>query len=77
MMDRKDLRTHLDEAVSGARPVDRLGLTARLIAYCWPGGLEDRYVLAGADWVREWGPRRSGAAVPVCTCASGFCDICN
>ena len=76
-MDRKDLRTHLHDAISDPRRTGRLALTARLIEYSWPGGTRDRYIPAGVAWVREWGPQRSGGAVPVCSCARGHCDICN
>ena len=76
-MDQDELHTHLSEAVSGARRSGPLGLTAQLISYCWPGGPQDRYVSVGAVWLREWGPQRSAATTPVCSCASGFCDVCN
>ena len=56
-MDQDELHTHLSEAVSGARRSGRLGLTAKLISYCWPGGPQDRYVPVGVVWLREWGPR--------------------
>jgi hypothetical protein len=76
-MDQDELHSHLSEAVSGARRTGRLGLTARLLASCWPGGPQDRYVPVGAVWLRQWGPQRAAVTTPVCSCASGFCDVCN
>ena len=75
-MDPSELHSHI-AAASGARHGRLRGLTGQLVTYCWPGGQHDRYNPAAVPWVREWGPLRAGAAVPVCTCMSGFCEVCN
>ncbi|MGZ4245570.1 MAG: hypothetical protein ACXVSE_14885 [Solirubrobacteraceae bacterium] len=76
-MDHHELHTHITAAASATRQGLLRGLTSRLVAYCWPGGQHDRYNTAAVAWVREWGPLRTGVAVPVCSCASGHCDVCN
>jgi hypothetical protein len=76
-MDPSELHTHIAAAASATRRARLRAMTARLVAYCWPGGQPDRYNPAAVAWVREWGPLRTDAAVPVCTCASGYCAVCN
>jgi hypothetical protein len=69
-----DLRALLAAAVrpDGGDPGPLAVLTMR----CWPGG-PDRTVTAALEWLRRWGPRRTIAAPPVCTCAQGRCSVCN
>jgi hypothetical protein len=76
-MDRSELNIHITAAAQTAQPESLRGLSARLVAYCWPGGQDDRYLTATVPWLRQWGPMRSGAAIPVCSCESGYCDVCN
>jgi hypothetical protein len=76
-MDHDELHIHVAVAAQVTQPESLRGLTARLVAYCWPGGHQDRYNQAAVPWLRQWGPLRTGAAVPVCSCASGYCDVCN
>lgn len=76
-MDQSELQTHIEAAASATRQARLRAMTARLVAYCWPGGQPDRYNPAAVPWVREWGALRTGGAVPECTCASGHCDVCN
>jgi hypothetical protein len=58
---------------SSAPDTDRL---SALRAQCWPGG-DDRLVRAAREWLRRWGPRCDIAALPVCSCRSGRCGLCN
>ncbi|MFL5860032.1 MAG: hypothetical protein ACJ780_04525 [Solirubrobacteraceae bacterium] len=76
-MDYFELQSHITAAATVSRPIVLRGLTADLVSYCWPGGRHDRYNPPSVAWVREWGPLRSGAGFPVCSCASGHCDLCN
>jgi hypothetical protein len=76
-MDHDELHVHVATAAQATQPESLRGLSARLVAYCWPGGHHDRYNPATVPWLREWGPLRTGAAVPVCSCETGYCDICN
>jgi hypothetical protein len=55
--------------------------TRRLMALiadaCWPSGGGDRVDPVALDWLRRWGPSRSRAALPACSCARGRCALCN
>lgn len=75
-MTHEELRGHI-RAVTD-RPQDRMpGLTYRIVSTCWPGGLQDRTDLHALNWLRRWRPEPIGTEMPVCTCASGRCAICN
>ena len=76
-MTQEELHIHITAAALTRRRGSLHGLGARLVEYCWPGGQSDRYNAANLPWLRQWGPLRTGAAVRECSCASGFCDVCN
>jgi hypothetical protein len=61
------IREHL-EAIDAARDVSRLLRGA---------STADRTLPAARDWVRRWGPSRTAAIVPDCSCAVGRCGLCN
>jgi hypothetical protein len=69
-MDDDEIRRHLEPGAAGA-------MTARLLHACWPGGPHDRTERAALQWLRRWRPERLGAALPVCSCATGRCTVCN
>jgi hypothetical protein len=52
-------------------------LASALMGRHWPGGGADRTHPTALDWVRRWGPQRSGHALPSCSCAEGHCGLCN
>jgi hypothetical protein len=52
-------------------------LIALIAGACWPSGGGDRTDPVALDWLRRWGPARSRAALPVCSCARGHCAVCN
>jgi hypothetical protein len=49
----------------------------RLTNTCWPGGAGDRMEPVAVDWVRRWRPASIAIPLPVCTCVTGRCRICN
>jgi hypothetical protein len=75
-MDESELRTHL-RAADGRIPGGPHSLTARVIAWCWPGGPDDRSDRVALEWVRRWRPEKSGARLPLCSCETGRCAVCN
>jgi len=48
-----------------------------LFPRCWPGGFLDRRDPLGSEWLRRAGFRPAIADPPQCTCADGYCQICN
>jgi hypothetical protein len=69
------IREHISTA--GARSTDETRqLAQRLLDHCWPGGA-DRTDPVARRGPANWHPIRLGAAIPVCGCASGRCDVCN
>jgi hypothetical protein len=71
-----DPRDHIS-ALAGRSASETSNLVARMQRSCWPGGSADRTDPAAIAWVRRWRPARSGAQVPVCSCAQGRCIMCN
>jgi hypothetical protein len=76
-MTHDELRIHLDASVTASRPAELREMTSRIVSACWPGGHEDRSLPAARAWFRYWRPQRAGATLPVCSCASGHCAVCN
>lgn len=72
-MNHDEIRHHIE---SGAAHKTR-GLTSRILGAYWPGGAEDRTERAALDWLRLWRPQRAGAPLPVCSCVTGRCAVCN
>jgi hypothetical protein len=56
---------------------DRAAVTARVANACWPAGMDDRAQPVALVWLRQWWPERLGAEIPVCSCATGHCPVCN
>jgi hypothetical protein len=77
MMTHDELRLHIAASVTASRPAELRGLTARIVSVCWPGGHQDRSNPAALAWLRHWRPQRVGAELPVCSCVSGRCAVCN
>ena len=75
-MDYNELRQHI-ESVAGRKKSAPCGVTSRALAFCWPGGSEDRIDRAALEWFRRWRPERAGIVLPECSCATGRCLLCN
>lgn len=71
-----ELRNHLDIAAQRSGPAPAR-IAHRVLATCWPGGLEDRVERMALGWLRQWRPERLGAELPSCSCATGPCAVCN
>jgi hypothetical protein len=68
------LRSHI---VAAGRPDTSRRLTSHILLRCWPGGPGDRSEPAALAWVALWRPERDAATIPVCSCFSGRCAVCN
>jgi hypothetical protein len=73
-----DIREQIESALRRETPEGRR-LTSRIINACWPGGSGDRTEPAARRWLQQWRPSRAGAGstLPVCSCSSGHCAVCN
>ncbi|MBI5104765.1 MAG: hypothetical protein HZB46_07250 [Solirubrobacterales bacterium] len=71
-------RTHLSALIGSAATSSspHPGALDRLVGRCWPAG-GDRIEPGALAWVLGWGPNRTVASVPACTCAAGRCGTCN
>jgi len=76
MMDRDELRYHIDSAAPLGR-TDSRRLTSLILRACWPGGPEDRTERFALDSLRRWHPIQTAAKLPECSCATGQCVLCN
>jgi hypothetical protein len=76
-MDDDKLHEFISSAVGARHAPEPGGLTSRMLAACWPGGLDDRSERAALEWVRRWHPRGAVAAMPYCSCPTGRCAVCN
>jgi hypothetical protein len=76
MMDREELRHHIDAVAPGSGPTARR-LAALFVEACWPGGPADRTNRAAREWLRQWDPDAAAAEVPSCSCSTGRCVLCN
>jgi hypothetical protein len=70
------IRQHIAQ-VAKRDDASRQRLIARIAERCWPGGTGDRVEPVALHWLRHWRPAQSVAPLPVCTCASGRCGVCN
>jgi hypothetical protein len=75
-MDREELRQHIDSAAPRGGP-NSLRLASLIVGACWPGGPEDRTERVALDWLRRWRPEQVAAELPVCSCSTGRCVLCN
>lgn len=75
-MNPEDLRPHIASASLHCGYQARQ-LTARIVSTCWPGGAEDHVDRAALAWLRLWRPGRGAPALPVCSCPTGRCTVCN
>ncbi len=75
-MSQDDIRDHIRRAARHETPAGR-GISVRIMRACWPGGPADRLDLIALAWVSRWRPIAPGTAIPVCSCATGRCTICN
>jgi hypothetical protein len=76
MMDREELRRHIDAAEPGSGPAAQR-LVSLLIGACWPGGPDDRSESMAIESLRGWHPDAGAAALPRCSCSTGHCVLCN
>jgi hypothetical protein len=76
VMDREELRHHIDAAAPGRGPT-AARLAALIVSACWPGGPEDRTERVALDWLRQWRPGHLVADLPACSCSTGRCVVCN
>ena len=76
VMDREELRRHIDSAAPLAGREARR-LAALILGACWPGGPEDRTERVALAWLRKWRPEQMAAELPACSCSTGRCRICN
>jgi hypothetical protein len=76
MMDREELRHHID-AVAPGDSLTATRLASMIIGTCWPGGVADRTDRAAREWLRQWDPDSGAADVPQCSCSTGRCVLCN
>jgi len=74
-MQHDEIRRHIESA--GRQGSEARLVAARVLHACWPGGFDDRTEPAALGWIRRWHPAKAGATVPVCSCASGRCAVCN
>ena len=74
-MQHDEIRRHIESA--GRQGSEARLVAARVLHACWPGGFDDRTEPAALGWIRRWRPAKAGATVPVCSCASGRCAVCN
>jgi hypothetical protein len=71
-----EVLAHIESICTRAEPeTDRLVLA--MLHCCWPGGMGDRTETVAIEWVRRWGPRRTGPIPSACRCATGRCHVCN
>jgi hypothetical protein len=75
-MDRDELRQHIESAAPRGGPKARR-LASLIFGACWPGGPQDRTERMALEWLRRWRPEQTAAALPVCSCATGHCVLCN
>lgn len=73
-MDHNELRHCIDTSF-GRRPAHGRGLTPHLVAFCWPGGLDDGFEARARDRL-PWADL-AVLPLPSCSCASGRCRLCN
>lgn len=52
-------------------------LVSELLSRSWPGGEHDRIEPAALDWVRRWRNSSAALPVPLCSCRTGYCRLCN
>jgi hypothetical protein len=76
-MTHDELRLHIATSVTASEPAALRGLTSRIVSVCWPGGHQDRSNPAARAWLRHWRPQQNEATLPVCSCVSGRCAVCN
>lgn len=75
-MEDDTIREHIARLAASGDPAG-LSLTARVASGCWPGGSADRTQPIARHWLRRWRPVRAATALPVCSCATGRCAVCN
>ena len=73
----QDVRIHDYIKLAANSDRDPRRLTDRIVRACWPGGLADRMEPDGLAILRECGPERISAHMPVCACRLGRCTLCN
>jgi hypothetical protein len=75
-MDRDELHHHIESAgpIGGA---DSRRLASLIVGGCWPGGPADRTERIALEWLRQWRPEQMAPELPVCSCWTRRCLLCN
>ena len=73
---RANIAAHI-RSTSGRTGAETGRLVSELLRRSWPGGGHDRTEPAALDWVRRWRNSRSVVSVPLCSCRTGYCKLCN
>jgi hypothetical protein len=73
-MDRNELRQHIESAAPRGGP-RAIRLASLILGACWPGGPADRTERAALEMLRRW--TSAEAELPVCSCSTGRCVLCN
>ena len=75
-MDRNELRRHLESAAPYGGP-RAIRLASLILGACWPGGPADRTERAALEMLRHGASVGVAAELPVCSCSTGHCVLCN
>jgi hypothetical protein len=65
------------QSVSTRADSDTERLVSGMLRNCWPNGSFDRTEPGALEWLRRWGPQGIVQVLPVCSCPSGICHLCN
>jgi hypothetical protein len=76
MYDDDDIREHI-AGVSVRGDAETQTLITRIQRACWPGGAGDRTEPGARPWLKRWRPERAAGPLLACSCAHGYCAVCN
>jgi hypothetical protein len=76
MHDDDRIREHI-AAVTARNEAETHTLIGLIQRACWPGGAGDRTEPSARSWLKRWRPAQAAGTVPVCSCARGYCAVCN
>jgi hypothetical protein len=75
-MDQDELRKHI-KAAAPHGDLQAQRLAGFILRACWPRGPEHRDERAAREWIRNCHPDLVTARLPVCSCSTGRCMLCN
>jgi hypothetical protein len=70
------VREHV-ERIANRSDDDALQLARALRGRSWPTGPEDRTIPWALIALRHWRPSVAKPRPPQCSCATGYCAVCN